>query len=227
MCFSASASFGAGVVLSVIGVASIRKVESKAHIYFASIPIIFAIQQFSEAFLWLSLADPVDASLKTNTTYIFLFFAQVLWPIWVPFSVLKMEPNVRKRNVGKVFVGIGTLVSVYLFYCLMTFNVNASIVGKHILYEQDYPISVGRSCGVLYVLATIGPPFISKLPRMWLLGVTILISYVITTIFYTNYIVSVWCFFASVISIAVYSVIQDNPTLNSSLTESGKNRISV
>ena len=99
MCFSASASFGVGVVLSVIGVASIRKVESKAHIYFASIPIIFAIQQFSEAFLWLSLADPVDASLKTSTTYIFLFFAQVLWPIWVPFSVLKMEPDVRKRNV--------------------------------------------------------------------------------------------------------------------------------
>jgi hypothetical protein len=44
---------------------------------------------------------------------------------------------------------------------------------------------------------------------MWLLGTTILISYIITTIFYVDYIVSVWCFFASVISVAVYIIMQE------------------
>jgi hypothetical protein len=42
---------------------------------------------------------------------------------------------------------------------------------------------------------------------MWYLGIAILVSYIMTKIFYTDYIVSVWCFFASVISIAVYAVI--------------------
>ena len=84
MCFSASASFGAGVVLSVIGVASIKKAKSPTQIIFASIPLIFAVQQITEGFLWLSLTHSNFASLKQVTTYIFLFFAQIVWPIWVP-----------------------------------------------------------------------------------------------------------------------------------------------
>jgi hypothetical protein len=39
------------------------------------------------------------------------------------------------------------------------------------------------------------------------MGLTILVSYIITTIFYTNYIVSVWCFYATVISITVLFVV--------------------
>ena len=57
MCFSASASFGAGIVISTIGVVTLKKVSSPAHYYFALIPLFFAIQQFAEGFLWLALAD--------------------------------------------------------------------------------------------------------------------------------------------------------------------------
>jgi hypothetical protein len=227
MCFSASASIGAGVVLSVIGVASIKKAHSKQQLYFASIPIVFAVQQFSEGLLWVALAEPINISLRHNMTIIFLFFAQVVWPILVPVAILKMEPKANRRLAGKVFVGIGALVSSYLFYCLMAFQVDASALGKHIIYEQYYPISVGKSCGILYVLATIGPPFISRLPRMWMLGITILISYIITSFFYTDYIVSVWCFFASIISIAVYAVLQDNTISSSLITDSDTNRIVI
>jgi uncharacterized membrane protein len=43
---------------------------------------------------------------------------------------------------------------------------------------------------------------------MWMLGTTVIVSYIITAIFYTDYIISVWCFFASIISIAIYVIIQ-------------------
>jgi hypothetical protein len=56
-------------------------------------------------------------------------------------------------------------------------------------------------------MATILPPFFSPLKRMWMLGLAILISYIISAIFYEHYILSVWCFFASVISISVYAII--------------------
>jgi hypothetical protein len=206
MCFSAGASFGAGAVLAVVGVASIRKAEAPSQVPFASIPFIFAIQQITEGFLWLSLTDPAYASLQQVTTYNFLFFAQVVWPIWVPFSIMRLEPEERRRTFEKVLVGIGAIVSLYLAYCLLSYHVEAKIGSYHIAYEQDYPSSIGLYGGLLYVIATVAPPFFSRIKRMWMLGAAVLISYIITTILYTDYIVSVWCFFASIISIAVYVV---------------------
>lgn len=207
MCFSASASFGAGVVLSIVGVASIKKAKSSSQLSFASIPVLFAVLQITEGFLWLSLTNPGFASLQQGTTYTFLFIAQVVWPVWVPYAIYRLEPRERRRKSMMILVGIGGLVSIYLAFCLLTFPVGAKVLGYHISYEQNYPAAIRRFSGLLYIIATIVPPFLSRIRFMWLLGTAILISYAITTIFYTNYIVSVWCFFASVISIAVYAIL--------------------
>jgi hypothetical protein len=209
MCFSASASFGAGVVLSVIGVASIKKAQAPSQIFFASIPLIFAVQQITEGFGWISLSNPAYASLQQVTTYIFLFFAQVVWPVWVPFAILKLERRERRKRAEIVLVGAGALVSLYLAYCLLSFPVEAKILGYHISYKQNYPAVLSRYCGFLYIIATIVPPFFSHIRRMWMLGITILISYIITTIVYTDYVVSAWCFFASIISIAVFAILHE------------------
>jgi len=207
MCFSAGASFGAGIVLSVIGVASIKKASSPSQISFASIPLIFAVQQITEGFVWLSLSNPAYAAYQQMATYNFLFFAQVVWPVWVPFAILKLEPKALRKKSEKILVGIGALVSLYLAYCLFSYPVESKIFGYHISYLQDYPSTLSFLCGFLYIVATIVPPFFSRIRRMWVLGAAILISYIITSIFYTDYIVSVWCFFASVISIAVYATL--------------------
>ncbi len=207
MCFSASASFGAGAFISIIGIASLRKAETTSQKLFAGIPIIFAVQQITEGFIWLSLTNPEFAFLEQWGTYIFLFIAQVIWPFWAPWSILNIEPHENRRTFAKVLVGLGSVVSLYLLYCLMTFHVEASIQGHHISYLQDYPPLLGNIRGFFYVLATIVPPFLSRNKRMWMLGVSILISYVITTIFYVDFIVSVWCFFAAVISAIVYLVL--------------------
>jgi hypothetical protein len=207
MCFSASASFGAGVILSVIGIASIKKAETKEQVFFASIPLIFAIQQITEGFLWLALSNPDFAFLRWPTTYFFLFFAQIVWPFWVPFSILKLGANQRRIKTERVLMVIGATVSLYLTYCLLSFPVEAKIIGMHISYIQDYPKELARYGGLLYMVATIVPPFFSNIKRMWTLGTAILISYFITDLFYTDYIISVWCFFASVISISVYAIL--------------------
>ncbi|MCC5917800.1 MAG: hypothetical protein JJU02_10810 [Cryomorphaceae bacterium] len=220
MCFSASASFGAGVVLTVIGVASIKKAESSSQILFASIPLLFAFQQITEGFLWLALSNPVYASFKELTTYVFLFIAQIVWPFWVPFAIIKLVPKEKRRFPEKVLVGIGALVSLYLAFCLAVFPVEAQIIGHHISYLQDYPATISFYCGFLYVAATILPSFLSRIRRMWILGTSILISYIVTTIFYTDYIVSVWCFFASIISVAVLAILYDINYLSNTVSQS-------
>lgn len=209
MCFSAIASFGAGAVLTIIGIASIKKTTTKSQIPFAGIPLLFAFQQIIEGFEWLALSNTEFAPLRWITCYTFLFLAQVIWPIWVPYAILKLEPKEKRKKSEIVLVCIGALVSAYLGYCLITYPVSSEILGRHISYELEFPQSFAAIAGALYIVSTIAPPFFSRIRRMWMLGTAILISYVMTTIFYEDYIVSVWCFFASVISIAVLAIIQE------------------
>lgn len=216
MCFSASASFGAGAFISLIGVASLRKAETTPQKLFAGIPLIFATQQIVEGFVWLSLTHSEFAFLQQSSTYIFLFIAQVVWPFWVPWTILKIEPHKNRRTLAKVLVGIGAALSLYLAYCLMTFHVEASIQGHHMSYLQEYPAVWGNLKGVFYVIVTIVPPFLSRNKRMWMLGVAILLSYILTTILYADFLVSVWCFFASIISAVVYLVLFEFVQLSSS-----------
>jgi hypothetical protein len=206
MCFSASASFGAGALLTGIYVASIRKVTSPSQTYFASIPLIFGVQQITEGFVWLSLTGNASPNLEQVATYLFLFIAQIVWPLWVPYSILKLQPKEQRRRSEYVLVAMGAIVSLYNSYCLLNYTVKAEIMEHHISYKQDYPTALLPYIGFLYIAATIFPPFLSRASGMWMLGTSVLISYLITTLFYVHATVSVWCFFASIISAAIYAI---------------------
>lgn len=206
MCFSANASFGAGVVLTVIGVASIKKTHHPSQLLFASIPFIFGVQQLSEGVLWLSIPNPKYFQIQKIFTYVYLFFAQVVWPIWVPIAILLLEKFQTRKNLQRALLVAGLIVGIYLAFCLFAFDVTASISGKHISYTQIYPPALKYYVIVFYGLATVFTPFCSHIKHMWLLGTTIMISYVITAIFYQHYILSVWCFFSSIISLSIYFI---------------------
>lgn len=207
MCFSASASFSAGVVLTIIGIATIKKTNHPSQLLFAAIPFAFGVQQLAEGILWLSLPDPDYVNLQIIFTYVFLFFAQVFWPLWVPIAILLLEKKATRRNLQKVLVVAGIVVSGYLAYCLVNFKVEAKIIGHHIKYFQDYPFSLKYYGIILYALATIIPPFFSHIKKMWLFGLAILISYVVSAVFYEHYVLSVWCFFSSIISLSIYVIL--------------------
>ena len=90
MCFSATASFIAGISLSLFGVATVKKTERKAEIPFAMIPLLFGAQQIIEGMIWLSFR--FDAPLLNVTmTYLFTLFSHVLWPIFLPSSVRRFD----------------------------------------------------------------------------------------------------------------------------------------
>lgn len=207
MCFSASASFGTGALLTVIGIATIRKTTHRSQLAFAAIPFIFGLQQLAEGVLWLTLHDPDYAVLQNIATYTFLFFAQVIWPLWVPVAIMRLSRNPQRINQQRTLAGIGFLVGAFLLYCLCAFPVKAEIAAYHIRYIQEYPAIPLRYGIIPYVLATIVPPFFSNVRRMWLLGASVAVSYLLAALFYNNYLLSVWCFFASIISISIYVII--------------------
>lgn len=204
MCFSASASFTAGVVISTIGVVTIKKTQSNSQLIFASIPLIFAFQQISEGFLWLALVDPKYAFLEKFSSHSFIFFAQVVWPIFVPLGVFLLN---KEDKIQKLFLGVGILISIYLAFSLYTYGIDAKIEEHHILYTQANPLQIWKVGSILYFIATLLPLLFSRIKGMKLLGITIFISYILAFIFYHRYVLSVWCFFSSLISIIILMII--------------------
>jgi len=209
MCFSANASFGVSALLLAGGVASVKSVKLNNSIFFAIIPFIFSVQQFLEGMLWLSFSNTHFLNWRTFSEYTFLVFAQVLWPIWVPLSILQLEKNQVKKKLLSGLLGLGIIVAFYIAYCLIVSPVNTIISNHHISYEVNYPHNTSFMIGILYFLPTIVPPFISSLKKMKLLGLGILLSFIISKIFFKDYVVSVWCFFAAIISIIVYIIMKD------------------
>jgi len=206
MCFSAGASFGASVILGTVGIASIRKVQEPSQIPLASIPLLFAVQQFSEGFLWLSLTNPEYASWQQIPAYVFLLFAQIVWPTWVPFSILIIEKDRGRRNLLIIMLGVGVTLSVYLAYCMIFYDIRAQVTAHHIQYTLNFPMRFAWFSGIVYFIPTVLPPFFSSIKRMRILGLTILTSYLVTTLFFHEYIISIWCFFAAILSVIVLSI---------------------
>jgi hypothetical protein len=211
MCFSAGASITAGVLLTFVGTETLRKVHKPEQIAFASIPVVFAFQQFSEGALWLTIGKPGFEGIRATATIIFLIMAQVIWPLLVPIAVLLMENNKIRKKILRVLIGIGAVAAAYYAYGMIFSHAYAEISYLHIAYKtrtQD-PLSVMGIVGIgSYLVATLVPFFVSSIKRTYILGVIIGLSFIVSVIFFTLYLTSVWCFFAAVISFLIYYTIR-------------------
>lgn len=210
MCFSPEASFAGGVIISLIGVVTIRKVHKPSQMVFASIPLFFAFQQFAEGFLWLTLPHPEYIYLQKIDTYIFLIMADVLWPMMIPLSVLLMEKDKKRRIIIWVLLAMGLSVSLYYAYYLLFYTVTPEISGYHIKYVNDFPKTIGLFVFALYLIASITPLFVSSIKRTHLLGALMFFSCLVTAVFFRQYLTSVWCFFAALISGVIFWILRDS-----------------
>lgn len=103
MCFSATASFIAGASLPAIGAMTVKKAERKAELPFAAIPLLFGVQQILEGIIWLTFRFDTPL-LNTFMTNAYSLFSHVLWPFYVPFAVLALEPVPWRRKVLYAFL---------------------------------------------------------------------------------------------------------------------------
>jgi hypothetical protein len=210
MCFSAEASFAGGIALTALGTVTIKKVQQPVRTAFAAVPILFGVQQISEGVVWLALSDPVYAQYQQLGTTLFLIIARVLWPVGMPFAVLMMEEDRRKRKIILPFVLLGSIVAVYYSYCLLFLNVTPNIAGNHIQYISDYPESLAGPVFIIYFVASLTPLFISSVKGTKLFGALLFVSALVTIIAFMEYLTSVWCFFAAVLSVVVYRIVSDS-----------------
>lgn len=208
MCFSAGASFGAGIILAIVGAGAIKEAKAPSQLMFAAIPLVFSIQQIIEGMVWLSFTNPAFLLWREQATYGFLVFAQVIWPAWVPLAILLMEKEKRRIRILEALSVLGIMVSVYLAFCLFSFPVRSEAANYHIAYFIDLPASIISDKGLFYIIVTVLSPFVSSTKKMWIFGLTILLSYLLTKFFFSQYVISVWCFFAAITSGTVFYILQ-------------------
>jgi len=209
MCFSAGASFAGGAVITAIGVMTVRRNSDPSRRMFAAIPLIFGVQQISEGFVWIALQSTGNDLMLSIGSYLFLFAAVVLWPFYLPLSVMLMEKEKSLRRLLIPFLVLGIIVSLYYGVRLLVSEIEPRIISHHIKYRGNFPQQWAQIVFAGYAAATLIPLFISSARKMWLLGLLMATSCLITGIFFKEYLTSVWCFFAALISIVIYWIITE------------------
>lgn len=200
MCFSATASFVAGIGLSVAGAVTLKKVKQRVEIPFAMIPLLFGVQQIIEGMLWLSFRFDAT-SLTVVTTYLFTLFSHVVWPIFVPLSIWLLEVVPWRRSVIAGFQVIGLMIGLYLLYFIVKFPVTAKME-EHIVYISPHFYQMPAI--VFYVAATCVGSLFSSHRIVNVFGALALVLFSIAYWFYTVALFSVWCFFSAVLSFIIY-----------------------
>lgn len=201
MCFSATASFVAGMALSATGVITLKKAKAKSQLPFAAIPLLFGMQQIIEGGVWLSFQQGMPF-LNQVATYVFVMLAYVVWPTFVPFSIGLLETDPHRRKILYAFQCIGSAVSLYLLYFIIQHPITSHVVNESIAYTA--PKQYGVLIVGLYMLATCGSGLFSSHRMINILGILATISFAVAYYFYTASFLSVWCFFAAILSIFIY-----------------------
>lgn len=200
MCFSAQASFTAGAGLLIVGAVTVQRTRLRSELMYAWIPVLFGIQQLLEGALWLTFPDRAPL-LNTVLTHAYSFFSHVLWPIYVPLAALALETVPWRRRILTAIALLGGAVGVYLLATLFTLPIVATVTGQHIAYESPHFYALASMS--LYLMGTCASLMFSSHARVVAFGVAAFTSAVAAYLFYANWFISVWCFFAGVLSVIV------------------------
>lgn len=209
MCFSATASFSVGGALTVLGAVTIRYAVAdgnpRASLPFAAIPLLFGIQQLTEGALWLAIGHDLE-QLRAVATYIFTLFSHMLWPVFIPYAVARLESahasglEPWRRQWLWAFRITGIVVAFMLLELVATEPLTA-VAHKHIIYVTpffyDWPMMV------LYIAATCFSCLLSRQAMVRLFGLLVLAFFFVSYWFYTQAFFSVWCFFAAILSAVI------------------------
>lgn len=195
MCFNAPVSLIASGGLAGLGFDALRRLKRHRLTLVAIVPLLFAIQQLAEGLQWIVIARG-EPSLFLG--YLFLLFAFLTWPTFIPLAVLVAEPNKKRKRLLCWILLIGIAGTAYGLIGLFLYPLSIAAIDHHIVYQTNIPhwtLGTYLYLGVLVVSCCI-----SSYRFIRIFGALLAASFAVAMIFYTTAFISVWCFFAAILS---------------------------
>src|SRR5579872_2221743 len=208
MCFSPTASFVTSGALALVGTLCVRSAKKKSLLPFASIPLIFAMQQAAEGVVWVTYPWPVSYFFAV----LFICFA-LSWPLWIPYSLWSLETKKFQKQLFWYDMLAGGIFALGAFAMVARYGIEVAIVNHSIAYGstqayEDLPQYGGWFLWLWYRLTVVVPSFISSVKEIRVLGLLLIISDAVAYFFWHQTFTSVWCFFAAGISVWVWYVLK-------------------
>lgn len=207
MCFSVEASFAVGgAVAAVGGYCLVQAVRKQPRMWgLALVPLLFGVHQVSEGFVWLGLTG-ADPELTRTASLVYLFFAVAFWPFWFPMfaAIMEKQPRIRWVLAGLSLLATGWFWGLY--YPILAGppgSLRTIIVHHSVQYELElsiYDYAPKPLMRVLYLVSLAVPFVLSSEKMSWLPGVMLGLSAVVCFVLFSYAFVSVWCFFAAIMS---------------------------
>ena len=201
MCFSAAANFVGSGVLGTLGVVTLTKVKHRRELLFASLPTLFAVHQFIEGFVWLGLDGTLSSTVTHNMGAAYMLYAQGLLPFLLPLGVVLFEPDGWARRRMLPFLAVGVLTGLYMLWALTAYPTQIYVKANSIVYVNQG--TNHTTLAILYLVATCGSLFFSKVRAMIIFGTANLAILLVVTAVKRYAFTSVWCAYAALASLIV------------------------
>jgi hypothetical protein len=205
MCFSATGSFAAAGLLAGIGLGTLARNTATRTRMFATIPLIFAAQQAAEGIVWLAMIPGDNGPMQQAAVNVFLVIALMVWPIWLPLSLQRMERDPARRRALSALVAAGAIVAGYTVLLLLRWHPEAHVAGHSIRYAYAGELQPPSPawCLAAYAIPTVLPFFIASASMSRTIGLALAGSLLAAVIVERDAPISVWCFFAALLSTLV------------------------
>ena len=202
MCFSATANFVASGVIAAVGVATLLRVEQPRAMLFAAVPLLFALHQFTEGFVWLGVHDDIRSEAAGHMTFLFILYAQGILPFLMPLAVLLMEPPGTRRTIVAGLTILGGADAIYILYALLAYPSHVEVMHHSLHYDNQ--ATATWEVASIYIIVTVGSLIASTHVVVRWFGLANLVGVVATLALAHWAFTSIWCLYAAVISVMLY-----------------------
>jgi hypothetical protein len=202
VCYSAQASFIASGVLTATSISIARIPKQKSNLPLSIIPAVFAAHQFIEGVIWLNQGKLDLSGSEGIPVFLYALIAYVFWPIFIPFTSYRVEPDKRRLFLIKICQVVGIVVGLNYFLGMLQSPVGVSVSSCSLSYQVNSFWNIGP----LYIFAVSVPFLVSSHRGLVVFGGLVVLSCAAGLYFASQpAFPSVWCFFAALLSVDLYA----------------------
>ncbi len=211
--------------IGLIGIFTLRKVSISNEVVFASLPLLFAIHQFAEGFVWLGVGGYVGPRALDIASGIFIYYAQGLLPFLIPLAIWLIEKDGYRKKIVGILAILGFSLAVYTMWGLSTMPSSVSVIDNTLFYKN--PATANIYDALIYIVTTCGALMLSSSIAIQLFGFLNLIGLSIIFIVKPYGFTSLWCLYSAVISGLLYFYFVERRTIFLQKLKKKKNEFSI